>query len=74
MAGTKNKTTHKHNYKVTRDEPYVAYTGIEMRFIVKECLCGKWEAGFHYTYDFVFIPDNIFNQPLTGVRYKVINP
>lgn len=63
MAGCKNKTTHKHNMKVVRDEPFKSDEYfMEGRFIVKKCLCGHWTAGIVPTYNFIYVPDNCFTE------------
>ncbi len=65
----KNKTTHKHNYKIVRDEPYNSY-GIEMRFKAYQCLCGNWYVCYEHIFNFIYLPEDLLNKPLDGVNYK----
>lgn len=62
MAGQKNKTTHKHNFKIAYDEPMPNDYGLPFRVKREECLCGEWKVYIHLEYDFIYLPTDIMHD------------
>lgn len=76
MAGQKNKTTHKHNYKIISSGKYAPTMGgvtLNLKYEHNYCICGSWFVSFFNNYGPIYLPPNFFieNPPK---KFKIINP
>lgn len=71
---TKNKTTHKHNYKLidsTRKVDEFGFTWVLERY---SCCCGDWKATYHNTtWDWLVLPPDLNRVNKPTREYKIIN-
>lgn len=72
----KNKTTHKHNYKVIEQGHFTCELGIHWAWKKVMCLCGDGSLKLAMDYGFIPVlpPDLFSDKPLPGVNYKIQNP
>lgn len=62
MAGQKNKTTHKHNYKIIDSGPYKATynkTSIDMEYETHYCICGDCILRLKHKYQMIYLPPDL---------------